>query len=88
VGSSRFVELRPVALGRPHRHQQPQLVSYGFYQFDLHLGEVIATGTPSGVALGLKSWLRPGDSVEAKIDGVGTLHTVGRMRCPATPDEA
>jgi len=42
-----------------------RLVSYGFYQFDLHLGEVIATGTPSGVALGSKSWLRPGDSVEA-----------------------
>jgi hypothetical protein len=54
-----------------------ELVSYGFYQFDLHLCEVIATGTPSGVALGLKSWLRPGDSVEAKIEGVGTLHKHG-----------
>jgi 2-keto-4-pentenoate hydratase/2-oxohepta-3-ene-1,7-dioic acid hydratase in catechol pathway len=39
--------------------------SYGFYQFDLHPGEVIATGTPSGVALGSKNSLRPGDSVEA-----------------------
>jgi 2-keto-4-pentenoate hydratase/2-oxohepta-3-ene-1,7-dioic acid hydratase in catechol pathway len=37
----------------------------------------------------LKSWLRPGDSVEAKIEGVGTLHnTVAGMRCLATPDEA
>jgi 2,4-didehydro-3-deoxy-L-rhamnonate hydrolase len=60
-----------------------ELVSYGFYQFDLHLGEVIATGTPSGVALGSKSWLRPGDSVEVEIEGVGTLHnTVAGMRCP------
>jgi 2,4-didehydro-3-deoxy-L-rhamnonate hydrolase len=50
---------------------------------------VIATGTPSGVALGSKSWLRPGDSVEVEIEGVGTLHnTVAGMRCPATPDEA
>jgi hypothetical protein len=66
-----------------------RLVSYGCYQFDLHPGEVIATGTPSGVALGSKSWLRPGDSVEAGMEGVGTLHnTVGGMRCPATPDEA
>jgi 2-keto-4-pentenoate hydratase/2-oxohepta-3-ene-1,7-dioic acid hydratase in catechol pathway len=66
-----------------------RLVSYGFSQFDLHLGEVIATGTPSGVALGLKSWLRPGDLVEVEIEGVGTLHnTVAGMRCSVTPDEA
>src|ERR671910_1338365 len=40
-------------------------------------------GMPSGVALGLKSWLRPGDSVEAEIEGVGVLHnTVGGMFCP------
>jgi 2-keto-4-pentenoate hydratase/2-oxohepta-3-ene-1,7-dioic acid hydratase in catechol pathway len=50
---------------------------------------VIATGTPSGVALGLKSWLRPGDPVEANIEGVGTLHnTVAGMCCLATPDDA
>jgi hypothetical protein len=46
-------------------------------------------GMPSGVALGLKSWLRPGDSVEAEIEGVGVLHnTVGGMFCLAAPDEA
>jgi 2-keto-4-pentenoate hydratase/2-oxohepta-3-ene-1,7-dioic acid hydratase in catechol pathway len=50
---------------------------------------VTATGTPSGVALGLKSWLRPGDSVEAEIEGIGRLHnTVAGMRCLATRDEA
>jgi len=37
----------------------------------------------------LKSRLRPGDSVEVEIKGIGTLHsTVAGMRCPATPDEA
>jgi 2-keto-4-pentenoate hydratase/2-oxohepta-3-ene-1,7-dioic acid hydratase in catechol pathway len=39
----------------------------------LEPGDVINTGTPAGVALGLpgKPYLRPGDSVELTIDGLG-----------------
>ncbi len=41
----------------------------------LHPGDVIATGTPSGVGMGLKppQWLRSGDIVRIEIDGVGIL---------------
>lgn len=41
----------------------------------LYPGDVIATGTPSGVGMGLKppQWLRSGDIVRIEIDGVGIL---------------
>ena len=37
-------------------------------------GDVITTGTPPGVALGMKppKWLQPGDTVTLGIDGLGT----------------
>ncbi|MFJ8624967.1 fumarylacetoacetate hydrolase family protein [Kitasatospora sp. NPDC093550] len=40
----------------------------------LHPGDVINTGTPAGVALGLPGtpYLREGDTVELSIDGLGT----------------
>lgn len=38
-------------------------------------GDVLSTGTPSGVALGMKppAWLKPGDEVRMAIDGLGEL---------------
>lgn len=41
----------------------------------LEPGDVVATGTPSGVGLGLSPqvWLKDGDVIEAGIDGIGTL---------------
>ena len=39
----------------------------------LEAGDVIATGTPSGVGAGRGLYLRPGDTVRASIDGLGTL---------------
>ena len=41
----------------------------------LYPGDVIATGTPAGVGLGLKPpvFLRAGDVVRIEIDGIGTL---------------
>ena len=44
----------------------------------LRVGDVISTGTPGGVAAGLKcSYLKIGDLVEAEINGIGVL--VNRM---------
>jgi 2,4-diketo-3-deoxy-L-fuconate hydrolase len=39
----------------------------------LEAGDVITTGTPPGVALGMKPplWLKPGDVMSLKIDGLG-----------------
>jgi len=41
----------------------------------LEPGDTIATGTPSGVALGMtpQGWLKDGDVVELFIEGIGTL---------------
>jgi 2-keto-4-pentenoate hydratase/2-oxohepta-3-ene-1,7-dioic acid hydratase in catechol pathway len=41
----------------------------------LEPGDVISTGTPSGVALGMtpQRWLEVGDVVEAEIEGIGVL---------------
>jgi len=40
-------------------------------------GDVIATGTPSGVGHGRnpRVYLKPGDVVEIEIEGIGTLVT-------------
>jgi 2-keto-4-pentenoate hydratase/2-oxohepta-3-ene-1,7-dioic acid hydratase in catechol pathway len=41
----------------------------------LHPGDIIATGTPAGVGIGFDPprFLRPGDTVEISITGLGTL---------------
>jgi 2-keto-4-pentenoate hydratase/2-oxohepta-3-ene-1,7-dioic acid hydratase in catechol pathway len=49
------------------------IVSYLSHFFTLYPGDVIATGTPSGVAAGMKppGWVRPGQVVTIRIDGLG-----------------
>lgn len=51
-----------------------QLVSYVSRFMTLLPGDVISTGTPPGVALGMSppKYLRPGDVVELGIDGLGS----------------
>jgi 2-keto-4-pentenoate hydratase/2-oxohepta-3-ene-1,7-dioic acid hydratase in catechol pathway len=41
----------------------------------LETGDIIVTGTPSGVGLGRKPplWMKPGDIVEVEIEGIGVL---------------
>jgi 2-keto-4-pentenoate hydratase/2-oxohepta-3-ene-1,7-dioic acid hydratase in catechol pathway len=39
-------------------------------------GDVLFTGTPAGTGHGTGRFLRPGDVVEATIEGIGTLHNV------------
>ncbi len=55
------------------------LVSYVSHYMTLLPGDVIATGTPAGVALGMKpepQWLRAGDNVEIGIEGLGIQQQV------------
>lgn len=51
----------------------PYIVSYVSQFMTLLPGDIISTGTPSGVGLGLKPprYLAPGDVVELGIDGLG-----------------
>ncbi|MGH7419075.1 MAG: fumarylacetoacetate hydrolase family protein, partial [Candidatus Rokuibacteriota bacterium] len=41
----------------------------------LEPGDIIATGTPAGVGMGMtpQTWLQPGDLVEVEVDAIGTL---------------
>lgn len=53
----------------------PQLVAYLSTFLELEPGDVICTGTPSGVGWTRKPprWLRPGDQVEVEIGCIGAL---------------
>ena len=50
-----------------------EIVSYMSQFMKLMPGDIIATGTPSGVGMGMKPqrFLRPGDVMELRIDGLG-----------------
>jgi len=52
-----------------------EIVSYISRHFTLEPGDVIITGTPEGVILGMaeKRWMVPGDVVEVEVDGLGRL---------------
>jgi 2-keto-4-pentenoate hydratase/2-oxohepta-3-ene-1,7-dioic acid hydratase in catechol pathway len=41
----------------------------------LEPGDIIATGTPSGVGMGMtpQKWLKAGDVMECDIEGIGVL---------------
>jgi 2-keto-4-pentenoate hydratase/2-oxohepta-3-ene-1,7-dioic acid hydratase in catechol pathway len=53
----------------------PALVEYLSGILTLEPGDLIFTGTPSGVAVGRpdKPWLRPGDEVVTRVEGIGEL---------------
>ncbi|NWA02300.1 fumarylacetoacetate hydrolase family protein [Pseudomonas gingeri] len=51
-----------------------QIVSYCSHYMTLQPGDVICTGTPPGVAMGMKPeprWLQPGDELHLWIEGLG-----------------
>jgi len=57
----------------------PELVSF-WSQIGLQPGDLIASGTPEGVAMHHKPdpfewYLKPGDRVEAEVQEIGVLHT-------------
>ena len=55
------------------------IISYISQYFTLKPGDVISTGTPEGVILGMNPqiWLKPGDEVTVEIEGLGAC--VNRM---------
>ncbi len=55
-----------------------KLVSYLSRLMTLHPGDIIATGTPPGVGMGRRPprYLRPGDVVEASVEGLGRQRQV------------
>jgi 2-keto-4-pentenoate hydratase/2-oxohepta-3-ene-1,7-dioic acid hydratase in catechol pathway len=53
----------------------PKLIAYLSGVFTLEPGDVISTGTPAGVGLARKPprWLKPGDEVVVRVEGLGEL---------------
>ena len=51
-----------------------EIVSYMSNFMKLVPGDIISTGTPSGVGMGMKPqrFVRPGDVMELSIDGLGS----------------
>ena len=59
----------------------PALIAYLTKGITLLPGDLIATGTPFGVALGMESpkWLKDGDVCEASVQGIGKIRNTMRM---------
>ena len=55
-----------------------EIVGYISRHFPLEPGDLISTGTPEGVILGMaeKRWMRPGDEVVVEIERLGRLRNV------------
>jgi 2-keto-4-pentenoate hydratase/2-oxohepta-3-ene-1,7-dioic acid hydratase in catechol pathway len=53
----------------------PALIEYLSSITPLLPGDIVSTGTPSGVGMGRKPprWLKPGDSVTVTVEGLGSL---------------
>lgn len=52
-----------------------EIVSYASRYMTLEPGDIISTGTPEGVILGMtpKVWMKPGDEVEVEVEKLGRL---------------
>jgi len=82
VGDPQALEVWTTVSGQPRQRGSTanmvfgvrQLVAYVSRFMSLRAGDVLATGTPAGVAHGMKPprYLEPGDVVEMGITGLGT----------------
>jgi len=56
-------------------HKIPKMIAYTSTILDLKPGDVLATGTPSGVGFSRKPpiFMKEGDTIEVEVEGVGVL---------------
>lgn len=66
-------EVRQEALTSQMMFDIPTVIAHVSAQHELEVGDLIFTGTPSGVGLADGRYLRAGDVVEVTIDEIGTL---------------
>jgi 2-keto-4-pentenoate hydratase/2-oxohepta-3-ene-1,7-dioic acid hydratase in catechol pathway len=71
-------EVRQKANSSQMIHPVAEVVSFLSHLMTLEPGDIIATGTPSGVGFPTGNYLRAGDKIEATIEKLGTLtNTLG-----------
>ena len=71
-------EVRQKANSSQMIHTVAQIVSFLSHLMTLEPGDIIATGTPSGVGLATGNYLKAGDRIDASIENLGTLtNTLG-----------
>jgi 2-keto-4-pentenoate hydratase/2-oxohepta-3-ene-1,7-dioic acid hydratase in catechol pathway len=71
-------EIRQKANTAQMIHPVAEIVSFLSHLMTLEPGDVIATGTPSGVGMATGNYLKAGDRIEASIEHLGTLtNTLG-----------
>jgi len=94
LGPSPDLELRLTVNGEIRQHDRTssliwsfeELLAYVNERVALHTGDLVFTGTPSGVAWEDGRFLEPDDVIEAWIEGIGTLRNkVGKR--PGADDE-
>jgi 2,4-diketo-3-deoxy-L-fuconate hydrolase len=70
-------ELRQRAMTSQMIFSVEQILQFAASTMDLHPGDLVLTGTPAGVALGMDQprWLVAGDVITSQIEGLGTLTT-------------
>ena len=51
----------------------PELIAYLSSVLTLRTGDLIFTGTPSGVGAATRTFLQPGDIITTTIEGIGTM---------------
>jgi 2-keto-4-pentenoate hydratase/2-oxohepta-3-ene-1,7-dioic acid hydratase in catechol pathway len=51
-----------------------EIIAYVSSRVELRAGDVLLTGTPSGIGLADGHYLAAGDRVEVCVEGIGSLH--------------
>ena len=87
IGDPQLLALRSRVNGQSRQNSTAQRMMHHidkqiahWSRIGLEAGDMLATGTPGGVAAGRKPgqeqwWLKPGDLVECEVDKIGTLRT-------------
>ncbi len=86
AGTDFDLELTTIVNGEQRQHARtsdllfsiPELIEAITRTTTLQPGDLICTGTPGGVGLATGNFLRPGDVVEVRVDGIGALRNTVR----------
>ena len=70
-------ELRQDAYAKEMTNNPYQIIEWLSATTTLQPGDIITTGTPAGVAMGMVTprWLSPGDTIRIQMTGLGTMIT-------------